>query len=161
MQPGENIKGNSMKKRDYTYIRSVLKRTDITENVVRDLTRIQHCEIRELRKLWGLPRSPTFKCNTCGLDKAPNCFKSENMGMCIICRRQIGIEVNNVKGGRPSLDITVQTVRVKCLKCDPVRWFLSPVGYDGRAVYHICPSHRKTNNYLGDEECATLNLRFG
>ena len=146
---------------DMLLLRKIFAQGEMTVVEISEMfSPLSGAKIARLRRQMGLKTPKTMRCIKCNEMKALNCFRSAYPGLCIRCRIAQGIEESHWKGNKRKVVEPVQTVRVKCLKCEPARWFLSPVGYDGKAVFHICPTHRKTNGYLGDQEEEFI-LRFG
>ena len=139
-------------KHDMVLLKKIFAQGEMTTIEVSEMFEICVRKAGELRKECGFITSKHLKCNVCLEDRAVNCFNSKHSGICIKCRRIMGIEKQYGRhGGRPKTE-AIPTIRSKCLKREPARWFLSPVGYDGKALHHICPFHQKMNKWLGEDE---------
>lgn len=144
---------------DRVLLEKALRQGEMTVMELSGMFELSSRKIGMFRNSLGIRRATAIKCTVCGLPKAPNCYRSDYPGICIICRREMGLEVNHAIGrGRPRTDETIRTARTKCLKCGHA--FLTRLGYKDQKVNRICAMCTRTNSYLGDEE-TELSILYG
>jgi hypothetical protein len=122
----------------------------------------------QLRKKFGYEAPKSIICSVCEHDRKPNMYSSKHPGICILCAVKLGLRAKykrlrgryRRRAGEPQGDI----VKVKCLKCEPTKYFESPLGVDGRPMYHFCPDCMQINyvmdyNNREDVEEYQVNVR--
>ena len=140
-------------------LEKALRQGEMTVKELSEMFELSSRKIGTFRSGLGIKRATAIKCTVCGLPKAPNCYRSDYPGICIICRREMGLEVNHAFGrGRPRTDETIKTARAKCLKCG--KPFLTRLGYKDQKVNRICAICSRSNSFLGEPE-TELAILYG